>query len=423
MRIVEALAIFIDPDLNWVRVMNLARHRGYTVVNIASSAYSSAYPELADLADDTFACDTSDYVDIMRVIRPVLDSSKKTALLTSNDATLEAVAHAAAALGIPFTAPSAVGLARNKARMRQILADNGMIMPCYALFSHIDEMKAAVNSVGYPCIVKPVSGHQSWFCFRINSENDIQCVYKDLEYMIANLYAGNAWSLKNGFICEAWLDGPVISVAMAGSNNEIIPVCVSLGTFAPEAPCSGFGSVVPYIENLSVSHSCIAYAKRVCSLMGLLVGLFDLEMVWTNRGPVILEVNARRMGGVMPHAFTLATGVDFSGIILDAYFLNPLPSMVFTSGNTAIIRKIIAGEHGRLQSFPSDEWFQRFGDDIVLRGYDKENTDVDKFDVIARVIAVDTSAAQGFNRLDALVLELEKITGMSFLRGELPNFR
>jgi hypothetical protein len=144
-------------------------------------------------------------------------------------------------------------------------------------------------------------------------------------------------------------------------------------------------------------------------------------MIWTKTGPMILEVNARRMGGVMPHAYDLATGDNFSDIILDAYLLLPIVSRTkFT--HTAVIRKVIAGCEGIVKSSFDEDLLKSYGEEIHYRNYFLyEGRLIDRFDVLARLISVGTNSTIEFNKLDKLLIEIEKKIEIPLLRGFLPN--
>lgn len=412
-------ALFIDPDLTWVNTINRARERGIHTTAIQSERYAHAYPTIRNVAHGNVIADTSNSEDLAKAIQTA-GLLGPTALLTSNDAILPTVATAAEELHIPFTSCAGVQFARNKAAMRQRLLELGFRMPRTETFDSPKEAAEVAARIGYPCVVKPCSGHQSWLCFQLRSCEDAAEVIEELEYMVENLFPGNRWSIKNGFMCEEWLAGPVMSVSMAAASGRLVPVSVALGSVSDEAPCAGFGSVIPFIESPRVTVECERYAKSVCRALNLDLGVFDLEMAWTSSGPILIEVNARRMGGVMPVAYEMATGMNFSDYLLDAYFCTPIQKPgKFT--RTAVIRKVIASESAKLQRSPDESWWSALESDLYIRNYSLESgKEVAAFEVLARLILVSSSSKTAFSRLDDIVAELEELTSGRFLRGRLP---
>src|SRR2546428_5023107 len=68
-----------------------------------------------------------------------------------------------AALGLPHNPVPAVAAARNKHRMRELLSEQGVPVPRFALFSVDDDPEVLVApsptplSIAFPCVVKPIS--------------------------------------------------------------------------------------------------------------------------------------------------------------------------------------------------------------------------------------------------------------------------
>lgn len=412
-------AIFVDPDITWIKTISRARERGMQAIAIQSERYAHAYPMIRESVDGHITANTSHLLDLSNSIQKI-HLSDSTALLTSNDAILPVLAAVAEKLNIPFTSCVGVNFARNKAAMRRRMGELGFRMPRMETFEKPQEVLEVAESIGYPCIVKPCSGHQSWLCFKILSSDERIRVAEELEYMVDNIFSESTWSLKNGFICEEWLEGPVMSVSIAASLGCLVPVSVALGSVSDDAPCSGFGSVIPFIENPRVTEECERYAASVCVALNLDIGVFDIEMAWTSNGPILIEVNARRMGGVMPVAYEMATGENFSDFLLNAYLgksINKPPN----STRTAVIRKVIASESTKLPDGFDESWWSKFDGELYYRNYSLESgRNIDALEVLARIILIDSNSITAFSKLNQIVAKLEEITGKIFLRGRLP---
>jgi biotin carboxylase len=415
--------IVVDADPGWIPTINKARERGCRVVNLTSEHLDRVYPEIIKLVDDYVVCDTSS-VSELRSRFELFSSLGKVALLTTNDGVLEAVAKAASQASIPFTSSSGVELARNKGRMRKHLECAGFPMPAYSFTTEIGELVNVVRSVGYPCVLKPASGHSSWFCSQLQSDDDLAVAIASLEFMQENLQDENRWALKNGFLCEEWLEGPVVSVPVFATYGKIKGLCLAVGTTPDYAPCAGFGSVIPYQEAQEVKDVCIRYAEAIVRCLGLDMGVFDIEMVWTIKGPVLIEVNARRMGGVLPIAYELATGENFSDYILDTY-LGIFPSFLPNAGTgkTAVIRKLISAKSGSLKPVvPDERWLNMNFQGIYFQNYElRSSQKVEEGDVLARIIVLGDFPQEAFYELDKVVAAIEEAAGHPLMRGKYTN--
>ena len=81
------------------------------------------------------------------------------AVLPVDDSGVLAAAAVAARLGLPYNAPAAAEAARDKYRMRSLMAAAGVPCPWFRLFATGDfagdDLAAIAGQVPYPCVVKP----------------------------------------------------------------------------------------------------------------------------------------------------------------------------------------------------------------------------------------------------------------------------
>jgi|GEM_PF-5884632 len=417
---IDTLIIFIDANPNWESTIRRAKDLGYTVASVCSSRYHEAYLSIHEQADIVHICATNSVEELFAYFGMAKSIAADVGILSSNDGNLNAVAKAAHYAGLKFTSQKGVSLARNKGAMRIHLEKLGFASPAFAMAPTVQSIAAGVYSVDYPCIVKPASGHLSWFCYRLDDDRDLDRVLAELQYVIDNIDADHKWALENGFLIEEWLCGPVISVPVLAGGGSVLPLCLAIGTTTKEAPCSGFGSVIPYRNAPEVEMAASLYAEKIAVALGLDIGVFDLEMIWTNCGPVIIEANARRMGGVMPDAYELATGVSFDDLLLDAYLGKPVKEVKSERSTTAVIRKLITVESGIIDDRVASGL--PVSDRFILRNYSiQPGFSVDRLDVVGRCILVGSNPDDLFQELDLLTADIETIIGVKLAKGELPD--
>lgn len=77
-------------------------------------------------------------------------------VIAADDDGVSLAAMVAAALGLPHNSVGAVSAARNKHRMREILAETGIPSPRFAGFSIDEDPKEVARRVSFPCVVKPL---------------------------------------------------------------------------------------------------------------------------------------------------------------------------------------------------------------------------------------------------------------------------
>jgi len=91
------------------------------------------------------------------------------AVLPVDDSGVVAAAAVAARLGLPYNAPAAAEAARDKYRMRTLMAAAGVPCPWFRLYSTGDDLETIAGEVPYPCVVKPTTLNGSRGVMRADS--------------------------------------------------------------------------------------------------------------------------------------------------------------------------------------------------------------------------------------------------------------
>jgi biotin carboxylase len=219
-----------------------------------------------------------------------------------------AVAMACRRLGLLGTAPESVLIARRKDRCREVLRAGGLAT---ADFARVDDAPAAVaqaERIGYPVICKPPSAAMSLLSFVARDAGEVRDA-------CAQILAGadtqnEVWRpyLTGGVLVEELLQGPMVSVEIGVRDGVYYPFCVT-GRFRwHEREVVELGSYLPAELPPGQTAACIEYATAVCQAIGADLGVFHLEMIVTDSGPVLVEFNPRTMGGGLPTAYHHATG-------------------------------------------------------------------------------------------------------------------
>jgi biotin carboxylase len=90
-------------------------------------------------------------------------------------------------------------------------------------------------------------------------------------------------------------------------------------------PSIELGTTMPAPVSKDTADALTEYALAVARSVGLDLGVFHIEMIHGHDGPVLVEVNPRIMGGNMPTAFKLCTGVDAYELLIDIHLHGRLP--------------------------------------------------------------------------------------------------
>jgi biotin carboxylase len=218
------------------------------------------------------------------------------------------VASVAAALGLPGIPVEAAQLAADKLAMKQAFARAGVPIPWFQAIASLDELRAAVAARGLPLVLKPIDGRGARGVLRITEGTDLAWAFSHAA----------SQSRRGAVMLEEYLAGPQIStegllVDGVGTTCGFIDRNYEhLDTFAPYIVENG--GEQPSALPLPAQRRISAVAMDAGRAMGIVSGSVKGDMVWTDRGPCVIEIAARLSGGWMStDQIPLGAGVDLLG--------------------------------------------------------------------------------------------------------------
>jgi len=322
-----------------------AQRLGFQVALLADSP-PSGLPESTVVHAERIA--TMDPAACEAAVRQLALDHDLAGIVTWSDAGVESVSAVAAALGLRAVSADAAAIARNKYSMRTAL---GRTRPdLSARFVHvldIDTLPEAVEQIGYPVIVKPVSGNGSKAIWKLDSAAGLASATRHLAEAVSAAHDPIFTGHEGEVIVEEFLEGTEHSVEgfvhkgttfIAGITDKRTsePFRLEIGHVFPTALDSG---TVDRVKEL---------AEAVTEAFGMDDGTFHLECIVGLDGVARMVECAARVGGdfITSHLVGLSTGQSFCENVLrvatgSAPQLAP-PTLV--SG----VRKIMAPRAGTL---------------------------------------------------------------------------
>lgn len=239
------------------------------------------------------------------------------------------VARLTEALGLPGNTPDAVDAARDKYTTRTCLAAAGLPTPRNSRISAPEDVQAAADHVGFPSVIKPVSGAASIGVIRVNDLEQLQKAYervvRDLSRakVVAGALvegneddeddaaAGNAASwFKVELMLEEYLDGPEVDCDLVVSEGRVVYGAVTDNWPTVEPYFNETGSNCPSILPRQQQKELLELSVNSVKALGFTMGVFHVECKYTSRGARLIEVNARMGGGPVRDTNLLVWGVD-----------------------------------------------------------------------------------------------------------------
>eukprot|EP00201_Polytomella_parva_P001332 CAMPEP_0175085088 /NCGR_PEP_ID=MMETSP0052_2-20121109/28449_1 /TAXON_ID=51329 ORGANISM="Polytomella parva, Strain SAG 63-3" /NCGR_SAMPLE_ID=MMETSP0052_2 /ASSEMBLY_ACC=CAM_ASM_000194 /LENGTH=570 /DNA_ID=CAMNT_0016357021 /DNA_START=235 /DNA_END=1947 /DNA_ORIENTATION=+ len=234
----------------------------------------------------------------------------------------------AESLGLPCNSSEAVDMARDKHKTREVLEKAGLPSPKHFRILSADDLSKAAAHVGFPAVIKPVSGAASIGVIRVDSVADLTKSYtrvvsdmKKARVVAGALVEGNAddddsvtgdagsW-IDLVIMMEEYLDGSEVDCDLIFDDGEPYYGAVTDNWPTVEPYFNETGSNCPSILSQEAQIDLLQLSVRCVQALGFKLGVFHVECKFTSRGARLIEVNCRMGGGPVRDTNLLVWGVD-----------------------------------------------------------------------------------------------------------------
>jgi biotin carboxylase len=297
--------IFIESNTTGTGMLALKKARSWGLTPTLYTHNPDRYLDLADTGSDVYVCDTNDRSSLQQEIEKTVPRTEMRGITTTSEFYLETVATLSSTFDRPGNPLEAIRKARNKALTRQVLLKAGIKQPHFALVRHLSELSDAVDRL--PCVVKPADDSGS---------NDVKLceTVEQVKSHAANILAQRVnvrgQPTAGVVLIEEYIDAPEFSVEMIGWQGEMI--CLGI----TQKMITGFPYFVEYRHIFPApltdeqEEEIKETVRQALHAVGLRNGATHTEVKWTDQGCVIIEINARLAGGMIPELIHQSTGVD-----------------------------------------------------------------------------------------------------------------
>jgi biotin carboxylase len=249
------------------------------------------------------------------------------AIVAADTPMLVLAATAAARMGLPHNRAEAVRAATDKAAQRQRWAAAGVPQPSFRLVPAQDSVRRAAEAVGFPCVVKAVSLSASQGVLRaddpaaaVQAADRIRQVLDEAER-----------PASEPLLVEEYLPGPELSIDGVLTAGDLTVTAVFDKPGMPDGPT--------FEETLLVSPSRLAAGTLAAAVrtaadaaraLGLSTGPVHAELragnEYSDRGPAMLELAPRSIGGLCSRALSFPGGASLEEIVLANALGRPVPA-------------------------------------------------------------------------------------------------
>jgi predicted ATP-grasp superfamily ATP-dependent carboligase len=216
---------------------------------------------------------------------------------------LERLAARAASAGVRLLGPNAAAIRRaaDKAQLARRLAQHGVPHPATRLVASHAQARSAARALGFPVVVKPARGAGSTGVSLAGRETDLDAAFERASH------AGGAPRV----LVQRHIAGTAASVALLSDGRRSRVLAVSgqdLRRFAYA------GGMTPLAHPQAARAR--ALAQRACRSLPGLKGYVGVDVVLTDSGAVVIEVNPRLTTAYL--GVRAALGENIAGLALQA---------------------------------------------------------------------------------------------------------
>jgi biotin carboxylase len=250
------------------------------------------------------------------------------AVVPVDDLTTVVAAAISQRLGLKTNSRPSVAVARDKHAMRRCLAAAGVPVPSFRLVRLADDPAALAADVEYPCVLKPLALSASRGVIRANDAREFVAAFRRIAAILESVDAPLPDEARGALLVEEFVPGREVALEglLIGGTLHV------LALFDKPDPLDG-----PFFEETiyvtpsrlaeAVQARIAAVARDACAALGLTEGPIHAELRLNARGPFVLEIAARSIGGLCSRTLTFGTGLSLEELILCHALGRPLESL------------------------------------------------------------------------------------------------
>ncbi|MGW2955869.1 ATP-grasp domain-containing protein [Streptomyces eurythermus] len=264
---------------------------------------------------------------LRRTLRAVAEEHRATVIYhIGREETMVTAHEVAEELHAGLNTACAIRFLADKHAMRDLLAAHALSPVSFEAAPTRQEVPGAVGRIGLPAVVKPsaLAGSRGVFLWR---EPQDEAAWRALV---------DAYDYDGPFLVEEYLQGPEYSVETLSRNGDHHVVGITEKLLGPPPLFVEVGHVHPAPLDPERRQAIEELTTRFLTACGYRFGPAHTEIIFTARGPRIVESQARLGGDRIPRLVELACGLDIEQAIFASLAGRPAPIPQATA--TAIVR-------------------------------------------------------------------------------------
>jgi biotin carboxylase len=277
-----------------------------------------------------------------RSAKAVLQYAEKNpidAIVAIGDKPTLTAALASKALKLPYNPPEAVEACRNKLKSRQLLRKAGLPVPNFHCHSTDEEPGPIAETTHFPCVLKPLSLSASQGVIRANHPQEFVKAFKRIAALLRNpAIQVSREDTNDSILVEDFVEGKEVALEGILERGRL----TVLALFDKPDPLDGpFFEETLYVTPSRLTPEGQAQLAQTTVLatraLGIVDGPIHAELRVNSRGPWILEVAARSIGGLCSRTLRFGTGISLEELVIRHALGMDLPSTDLERGASGVM--------------------------------------------------------------------------------------
>lgn len=289
------------------RLTDAARRRGITVQLLTRDPLVYRHALRGPGTDGLIVTDI-DTFDVSQVRQHLASVDDLQGLVNTTDTWSLTALELWAEFGLPGQNPAGVRLARDKARLRDRLYDEGLSRGASHAFDPVEATAAElVTRISFPAVIKDRAGTGSQNVWLVRSQSELE----------EALTTARSARLRSGLTSEPYFVGPLYSVESLTWEGETRVLGVSSRITSPLPHFREEGVSFPVLFPPAKAADLRTWISRVLDAVSYTSGFAHTEFIMTDDGFEVVEINPRLGGGLIGETMCEALDINVYDAFLD----------------------------------------------------------------------------------------------------------
>jgi biotin carboxylase len=276
--------LLVGAGLLQIPAIDIAHDLGLRVVATDRDPLAAAFP----FVDEPVVLDTKDVPGHVDLATRLAARGDLAGVYTEGADVEVTVAEAARAVGLSGVAPRAARVCADKAEFRRVCASAGLPGPRFHEVDSLSNARRALRDVGLPAIVKALDNSASRGATKISDAQELPVAFAEALRFTAG----------DSVLIEECLRGPEQSVETIVDQDGVQHRCnVVDRPFAFDPFPIELGHDNPSALDGQAQERLYELVEATTRAVGIDLGAAKADTMWSEHGPMVLEMTARLSGG------------------------------------------------------------------------------------------------------------------------------